>query len=579
MRRALITVAVAVLGSGAAITLTALPVRAASVTTNCMNLQTTLNGSAAGDVITLHDTTKCLGAFTLPAHAITLEGQTQADGFEGLGAPGTDLTGANVGATSLTNLTFTGGLGTGAGGAVSITGSSSPTISHSIFVHNHADRGGAVSIQVTTGNVSLADNLFGGTAVTDPNIAAHSPGAVAIQTNAGTVSVTGNTFTNNVASIGSNAFGGGGAISVIATTALTFTGNVLTGNQSLMGGAGGAATLLGQTIDLVGNTFRANSIGAEGPGNSVTNFGGGVAVLGGGAATLTQSHNLFDSNTVHTATSSGSAFDFGGGGEWAQVTNITSFSDTFINNHVDAGAGGSTAVGGGLAVEGLGPNPNETVQATDLGASSNSVGAQGEGGGIYAGFSAGCFAPPCTTHMTLADSTVDSNSVGSGGSGPGVAADPVTDVTKVVNSIVYGNTGTANQVVSGTLTVGYSDSCNASGAAYPGSGNICTDPKLANPAGNDLHETAASPSVDTGSNALIPAGLTVDFDGDARVQTLVVDMGADEFSIPVPNTGAAASAATTAPLGWSLLALGFIILTVGATSVRRRRTTSAKPKP
>jgi hypothetical protein len=69
-----------------------------------------------------------------------------------------------------------------------------------------------------------------------------------------------------------------------------------------------------------------------------------------------------------------------------------------------------------------------------------------------------------------------------------------------------------------------------SGTPLPGSGNICTDPKL-NSSGE---ETTPSPTIDKGSNSLVPAGLTTDFEGHSRVQpgvcggAAIVDMGAFE---------------------------------------------------
>ncbi|MGA2009514.1 MAG: hypothetical protein ABSH51_03115 [Solirubrobacteraceae bacterium] len=40
---------------------------------------------------------------------------------------------------------------------------------------------------------------------------------------------------------------------------------------------------------------------------------------------------------------------------------------------------------------------------------------------------------------------------------------------------------------------------------YAGTGNICAAPALAAPATGDVHETASSPTIDAGSNALVPA--------------------------------------------------------------------------
>jgi hypothetical protein len=107
---------------------------------------------------------------------------------------------------------------------------------------------------------------------------------------------------------------------------------------------------------------------------------------------------------------------------------------------------------------------------------------------------------------------------------------------------------------SGSLSASFIDVCAAgSSAPVAGTGNICANPLLAdngNPESFDVHETAASPTVDTGSNALVPEGLTSDFFGEPRIQSsrsyipactpgemevgyraypAVVDMGASEF--------------------------------------------------
>jgi hypothetical protein len=111
------------------------------------------------------------------------------------------------------------------------------------------------------------------------------------------------------------------------------------------------------------------------------------------------------------------------------------------------------------------------------------------------------------------------------------------DNLTVTNSIIAGNTGGADLTGFSTRNVSFSDAC-FSGSAHPGTGNLCSSPLLVNPAAGDARETAASPTIDKGSNALIPAGLTTDFDGNARIQGAAVDMGADELAGPAGDTNA-----------------------------------------
>ena len=107
------------------------------------------------------------------------------------------------------------------------------------------------------------------------------------------------------------------------------------------------------------------------------------------------------------------------------------------------------------------------------------------------------------------------------------------------NCIIWGNTaldngGFRNNV--STPTVTYSDVQGG----YSGTGNISSDPRFVNPADADgpdnIYGTAddgialqlGSPAINTGSNAAVPAGVTTDITGAARIQNTTVDMGAYE---------------------------------------------------
>jgi hypothetical protein len=98
------------------------------------------------------------------------------------------------------------------------------------------------------------------------------------------------------------------------------------------------------------------------------------------------------------------------------------------------------------------------------------------------------------------------------------------------------------------LSSAFSDVCDEAGSApLAGEGDICAAPLLAdegNPSSFDVHETPSSPTIDAGSNALVPASLATDFYGETRIRprysriegcyeegyvpAAVVDIGASE---------------------------------------------------
>jgi hypothetical protein len=562
----------------------------------CATLQTVLNAPTTmpGDTVTLNNLgTPCTAPtitypITLPNEQITLTGAAAGDGFNGQGTAQL-LVGTNVGATVVTNLTFENGAVTGAyGAAISINGHDDPTISNCIFTGNSSDRTGAVDLGGDTGTITITGNTFGGAALGAGNVSTGIlPGAVWVHAIADVV-VTHNSFVDNESGGHNDAPGGAGAISVVSlsnTANITFSDNTVSGNSELVGGGIGAgATLEGLNTIVTGNTFSDNSIGAgslAGPGS----FGGGLEIVAtAGTGVVTQSHNLFENNHIGSFddTSTRTEVYYGGGGEFIQAPTVTSFDDTFIGNTVDGGGGNSTAAGGGLGLEGLTGTTKTTMMATNLVATNNSVAisedGEADGGGIYAGFNVGCPAVTCPAEIDLFDSTV---AVNSAHSGPGLSGGAVSDVGKVTNSIVYGNTGNAAQIIFGDLTVTSTDSCSAASTAYTGTGNVCVNPALVNPAGNDVHETAGSPTINAGNNALIPSGVTTDYVGTARIVAGTVDMGAAEFVAvipPVPASGAASGPEVAAGLG--LISLGALALLILGTSLvagpgRRRKVPSA----
>ncbi|MFM7134257.1 MAG: right-handed parallel beta-helix repeat-containing protein [Planctomycetota bacterium] len=109
------------------------------------------------------------------------------------------------------------------------------------------------------------------------------------------------------------------------------------------------------------------------------------------------------------------------------------------------------------------------------------------------------------------------------------------------NCIFWANTGpggtsAANQILNngGASTVTYS----VVQGGFTGTGNGSSDPLFVDQAARDFRLASASPAIDSGSNALVPTGTTVDFDGGARFldDPGVADSGAG--TAPIVDRGA-----------------------------------------
>lgn len=109
----------------------------------------------------------------------------------------------------------------------------------------------------------------------------------------------------------------------------------------------------------------------------------------------------------------------------------------------------------------------------------------------------------------------------------------------LINTIISGNNafndiGDQIAVIAGTTTIKNSIvqdgqdgiPVSSSGSLVWQSGNISADPRL-----TASHRLAAdSPAIDAGDTAAVPAGITLDLDGNTRIIGPAVDMGAYEFT-------------------------------------------------
>ena len=499
----------------------------ATVTTNCAGLQAALNDTSKGTVILQGI---CVGSSFTLARALVLDGDPSdgPDGFDGSGAPDAVLTVTNPGSLTISDLLFRDSTRAGSGGALSISGTAGAVLlARNTFLGNSttaSGAGGALAISVagTSGDVvDLVDNTFGSLA--EPNTAAGDGGGAFVVANNSQISLTGNTFRGNESQAGN-----GGGLFVArgsgSLSTITFNANVFDQNQAALGGGGAYLAASGSPATVTGNQFVAN--GLTGAAEHL-----GAGLYADTPRPLTQSLNLFDSNEI-----SGGQPTSGGGGEYIRADDpVSSTSDRWIRNSVVPTSGGR---GGGLIVEAFGAPATARVENGVV--AGNSIGGAGQGGGVFLPSAGGCVFRGTTdcTELELVNATVSGNSVGAGGSGNGVAGSGAG--LSVQNSILLGNSGSATEATGVQVVASFSDVCGVGGAPFTGAGNICAVPHLADPANGDAHQTAASPTLDAGSNALVPVALTEDFEGDGRVRdsdgdgSAVVDMGADEAGVFPP---------------------------------------------
>jgi hypothetical protein len=491
-------------------------------------IQDVLDGSSAGDVITLAEGSVCspdddeLSEFRLPSHAITLQGN-------GTGAPeifdgessNRIMRGTDVGATVIRNLTFQNGEYGGSGAAIKIQGNSTPTIS----------------------NIVVDDTESGDRA----------PVTVATSGAGGTVRVENSTFTENSAT-------SGGGLHIDTAHAIVLSGNTFSDNEADTEGGGAVLHLRFDDIaapgavTVTGNTFVDNALRRQGEAIYGERLGGGLAIRAADDfRSVTQSGNRFTENVIvpdfggFPGPERGETFQpvYMGGGEYVEAP-ATSTNDRYHGNLIVPETGdnrGTTSfghiAGGGLAHATL----DEAFTARNLVATRNGI--LGGVGGAIASLDRPDQQSPNTEArggsqgglMQLLDSTVVQNAVGLG-SGAAIAGDFVDDLV-VHNGIVYDNTG-GNQLYGfndgGSIDIRYTDICDdPAPGRVAGEGNICADPLLKDAATGDVHQTAGSPTRDVGSNVLVPGNLTGDWEGDARIGNGKVDMGADELGGPKPE--------------------------------------------
>jgi hypothetical protein len=484
---------------------------AATISTNCTELQSTINtvgleaNRGEGSVIVLDglcDATN-LGSstgVTLPAGSnFSIEGKPgTTSGFDGAGATGPllgNLASTEAGAMTLSHLTF-----------------------------QHAKDVSALSIRAS--RVTLSDDSF-----LENEEQGNSEHAAFVQ-------------------ISSCPPAGG-------STVITLTDSTFSGNKLILGTApgGGAGAWLEDSCEpsrdiLEDNTFEGNTVEATGTAAEAEVTGGGLRFVGPASqpAAVSQRGDVFDSNAVIGALPA--LANYGGGGEWLVNASLLSVGDRFSRNTISGTTGAGSfnwSWGAGLGIDDLdtsycsAPKLNDsTLEDAVVEGNAIEPGTSGDlgGGGIWVG----------CTHLGVLDSTVTLNTAPNGAGIEGEPGDQLELANSIVAGDLDGNETAGFYEKGGSLTATFSDVCSSAGSseALSGAGNICANPLLAdngNSSSFDVHETPSSPTIDAGSNALVPSELTTDVFGDPRILAghvscsqsfpAIVDMGADEFPPPV----------------------------------------------
>ena len=397
--------------------------------------------------------------------------------------------------------------GSGCGGGMYNSSSSSPTLTNVTFTSNSAASYG------------------GGMA----NLNSSSP------------TLTNVTFTNNSAS-----YGGGMFTRDYSSPSLN---DVLFMNNSAGGGGGGMSNHHLSNPKLRNVIFDSNSAGFGGGGMYNDGwigaelihviFRANVAVVGGGMhnhrySSPTISYTTFENNTSTAVTATG-----GGGGMFTTLNSYPILTNViFSNNSAPYGGGGGmsswqgsypsltnvTLSGNSAQYGGAVYNYDRSSPSlTNITMSGNT--ASRSGGGVY---------NTSSSKSTIQNSILWNNQ-DSGGSG--AIAQIANDASSL--SIIQ------SSLVQGALTSGIWDIRLGS----DGGNNLDRDPLFVDPATANYRLQTGSPAIDAGDTNLLPADssdldsdgntselLPLDLDGHPRVVGAAVDMGAYEWAVEQPPT-------------------------------------------
>ena len=430
--------------------------------------------------------------------------------------------------------------GTYSGGGGAAFFNMDPTIEDSAFFQNTADFGGG-ALTAQNGTITLTNVRF------EDNLSATRGGA--ITSNTANLVITDCTFTGNEAAAG------GGAINThqsdIFIINASFAGNRLTNTSDADGGAisssyggleihtsvftsntsaGGVSAVSANnaTVLIDGSLFvqnhstagndRARLIRINNDGylfltaTEITeNTGAGIAIQG--ASAIIETTTFRDNSAINAP-----AIQFEGTG--SLLINRCRFEDNAANEPGSGFAG----IGGAVFIHAMNGTPSGIVIENSV---FNSNHANLWGGAIMA----------VMVSPNIINCTFDGNTASVDGDGIAFAgSNGFVDNTILWDEVIQITSAGPYNFPPSNPTFRSSDVYQSGGSSAwvlpfgtDGGGNIDTDPLFVGGSGPDpLALQAASPCVDAGGNGLVPAAMTTDILGNARIQNGTVDMGAYE---------------------------------------------------
>jgi predicted outer membrane repeat protein len=259
-------------------------------------------------------------------------------------------------------------------------------------------------------------------------------------------------------------------------------------------------------------------------GNTALELGGGLCIINGIDTKLTNCQ--FSDNQADV-----------GGGVYNETSTGTVADCGFFDNRATRFGGAFTNSGSSPTITGCEFGRNQSGQGGGALASSSQSAPKVEGcrffentsldGGAMFGFSNnGSTVTNCEfkentatrfgggIHSTASGPTVTNSTFSGNKAAQGGALSNVTNsTTNVRNSILWGNSPPEISDQSGSTTTALFSDVQG---GWPGPTNMNVDPGFINPAVGDFRVGPGSPLIDAGANSIMPAGVTVDLDGNPR---------------------------------------------------------------